>query len=171
MPEQYICEGDKFVIGGSKSDVIALPIFIAGLPEKIEIEGHLLLRRGEFHVSLVCIGEIVRKHDVVIPDFLNKVVADFCKFAQGNKIDLVRYRNEFRLAAKDEEKTIVVMCDISNLNKFFDFINEKYNLKVGYQTTHITLYTLDGERGIFLTDQNDIQKLTKIIKKPDGINL
>jgi hypothetical protein len=62
------------------------------------------------------------------------------------------------------------MCDISNLNNFFDLINKKYDLQIEYQPTHVTLYTLQPNKGIFLADSGDIEKLSKPITNP-GIAL
>lgn len=165
MP-RFICDGEKYQIGGPKEDTIGLPVSFSGLPEKINVESYELSLKTTFHISLVCIGKIIEKNDLSIPDFLNKVIADFCEFTKHTNIDLARYRNEFRFVAENERRAVIAMCDISNLNKFFDFINQKYGLKLEYPPTHATLYTLQPNIGIFLTNADDINHLTKIIKTP-----
>lgn len=167
MNQKFICGGEKYQLGGPREDTIGLPVSIEGLPEKIEVEGYTLLRKTSFHVSLVCIGNIIEKYNVSIPDFQNKVVADFCEFIQKDSVNLLRYRNEFRFATQSERRSVVVMCDVSNLDEFFQLINQRYGLRVEYPPTHITLYTLQLNSGIFLTDSEDIKQFTKSITNPD----
>lgn len=83
----------------------------------------------------------------------------------------MKYRNEFKFVSQNERRTIVVMCDISNLKEFFELMNKKYNLNVEYQPTHVTIYTLQPELGIFLSDGNDLRELTKVISNPKGVNI
>lgn len=163
---KFICGEQKYQLGGPREDTVGLPVSVTGLPEKVEIEGYTLFLKTSFHVSLVCIGKIIEKHKVIIPDFINKIVDDFCEFTWTNSINFLRYRNEFRLAVQNEKRSIVVMCDISNLDEFFKFMNKKYNLNVEYPPTHITLYTLQLDKGIFITDAEDIEKFTKLITNP-----
>ncbi len=169
MAKKFICGNEKYHIGGPKEDTICLPVSFAYLPEKIEVEGLTLFRKTAFHVSLVCIGKIIEKNNLIIPDFINKVTDDFCEFTRNTSIDFARYKNEFRFASENERRAVVVMCDISNLDKFFDFINQKYGLKVECPPTHATLYTFQPDVGIFLTDMDDINRLTKTIEAPVNI--
>lgn len=162
---ELICDG-RYRLGGSKEDTIGLPVYLPELPVKIKIEGCELFLKSEFHVSLICIGKIMEKNNLSIPDFINKVIADFCEFTKHTSIDLARLCDEFRFVAENERRTIIAMCDISNLSKFFDFINQKYGLKLEYPPTHVTLYALQPNVGIFLTDTNDLNRLTKKIKVP-----
>jgi hypothetical protein len=161
MDKKFICGGKKFELGGPKEDTIGLPVAFSNLPEKIEIEGYTLFLKTTFHISLVCVGKIIEKYNISIPNFLDKVIADFCDFTKNNKIDLIRYRNEFRFMSENERRTVVVMCDVSNLTKFFDYINKKYNTRIEYPPTHVTLYTLQPNLGIFMIDSSDMKRLTK----------
>lgn len=164
-----ICGSEKYKLAGSKEDVIILPVSLDNLPPKIEAEGYNLSSKKEFHCSLVCIGKIIEKHKVSIPNFTEKVIADFCEFIKDNEVNLLRYRDEFRFVTKEDEGfAVILMCDIANLDKFFELINKKYGLQVEYPPTHITLYTFQGV-GVFLTDSQDIQKFTKAIANPTGI--
>ncbi len=167
MPK-FICGGSKYEIGGTKEDAIGLPVFFTGLPKTIKVGEYTLLLKDSFHVSLVCIGKIIEKHGVSIPDFINKLIADFCEYTLTESIDLIRYRDEFRSVEKDEKRSVVVMCDMTNLDNFFKLMNKKYGFEVEYPPTHVTLYTLPQNAGIFLIDGIDIAKLTKVIPNPIG---
>lgn len=165
-----ICEQGKYILGGPNEDSIGIPVSISRLQEKIEAEGCSLSIRTVFHATLVAIGKIIEKNQVKIPDFLDKIVADFCEFIKENNVEIVRFRDELKFASQNERRSVIIMCDVSNLDKFFDLINEKYDLQLEYPPTHVTLYTLQPDKGIFLTDSKDIETMTKSIKNP-GIKL
>jgi len=148
-----------------------LPVSLDNLPKQIEVEGCKLALKSNFHVSLVCIGKIIEKHKISIPDFENLIIKDFCDFIKNNDVSLIRYRDEFRFATENEEKSIVVMAEVSNIDKFFNILNEKYGLKAEVQPTHVTLYTLQPDIGIFITDSKNLEHLTKTIKSPIGLPL
>ncbi|MBI3888425.1 hypothetical protein HY311_01380 [Candidatus Nomurabacteria bacterium] len=165
---EFIC-GNKYMI--SVNDTILLPVLLDNLPSKITVDSNELLLKSAFHISLVCIKEIIRKHNIIIPNFKDLVVNDFCEFTKNNDINLLNYLDEFKLIVEDDLRAVVVLCKVSNLDKFFELINNKYGLKIEYPPTHVTLYTPEGKPGIFLTDANDIKNLTKPIPNPIGHNL
>jgi len=105
------------------------------------------------------------RHDVSDSDFINNVVDDFCEFVKVNDIDILRFRDEFKFVVQDEKRSLVAMCDVSNLDKFFDLINNKYGLKLEYPPTHVTLYTLPSG-GIYLVDAEDIRRFTQPVDNP-----
>ncbi len=161
MERPFICGGEKFTI--SATNTIGFPVFIENLPKVITIGDNKLLLKSSFHVSLVCINEIIKKYEVLMPDFKDLVVKDFCEFTSENDIKVLKY-GEFKYSEQENLKTIIVM----NLSKFFEILNKKYNLKIEYPPTHVTLYAHDGKTGIFLTDSDDIRNLTKPISNPIG---
>lgn len=162
--DKFIC-GNRYMLAGQREDTIILPVSFSDFPSKIEINGYELLLKTEFHVSLVCIGKIIEKHKVTIPNFIDKIVQDFCEFTKSNAVGVLRYRNEFLFASESDLRSVVIMCDVSNLSKFFDLMNDKYGLNVKPPPTHVTLYTLTG-LGIFLTDSEDVENLTVAIENP-----
>ncbi|MCX6751517.1 MAG: hypothetical protein NT161_01985 [Candidatus Nomurabacteria bacterium] len=164
MDRELVC-GDKFVFG---HETISLLVSFKDLPNKTIFEGNTLLVNDFLHVSLVCIGKIIEKYNVQIEDFKDKIIKDFCEFSSKNEIGPVSYSNDFKFGEKEDKKTIVVMCNVPNLNKFFDQMNKKYRLDVEYPPTHATLYKLPNKLGIFLTDLNDIKNFTKPITNPIG---
>jgi len=168
MPVRPVCE-NKFQFS-TPNNVIGLPVKPENLPGTLVVEGSTLFLKPTFHVSLVCTGKIIEKHNVSIPYFQNKVIEDFCEFTKTNNIQVLEY-NDFKFVVENDLKTIVVMCKLSNLDKFFVILNEKYGLNIEYPPTHVTLYTLEGKAGIFLTDRNDIKNLTKPIQNPIGRTL
>ena len=143
-----------------------MPVRFPDLPQNIVVEGETLTLKTELHVTLVYIGKIMEKSNLIIPDFIQKVTADFCEFVKTTSIDVLQYRDEFRLVASGERKTVIRMCDVSNLDSFFDFINEKYGLRWELPPMHVTLYTLQPNVGISLADADDLEKLSRPITNP-----
>ena len=165
MDKKLICE-NKFQFN-LRNKVIGLPIKLENLPSRLEVESNDLVLKTSFHVSLVCIGKIIEKYNISIFDFENKIINDFCEFTKTNNIKVLEY-GDFKFAVENDLKTVIVMCKVSNLDKFFEIMNKKYGLEIEYPPTHATLYTLEGKLGIFLTDANDIKNLTKPITNPIG---
>ena len=166
--DKFICDREKYTLSGQTGDSVCLPVLLSdsSLPKELEIEGNVLSLKTEFHVTLVAMGKIIKKYEVTDPNFIEKVIADFCQFVQENPVELIRYRDEYRFMAENERRTVVVMCDVSNLDKFFEQLNKKYSLGVECPPTHVTLYTLQPNVGIFMVDSGDMQKLTKVITAP-----
>lgn len=161
---QNICNSETYRL--SERGTIMIEAFPENLPPTIEVEGYTLHRKIEFHISLVATSEIARKNAVADPDFREKVVADFCAYASEHPVEFVRYDGEFRFMSEGDVRTAVVMVEVSNLADFFALLNKKYHLDLEYPPTHITLYTLQPNVGIFMTTSEDKEKLTKVIPPP-----
>ncbi len=146
--------------------VIGLPVTLSGLPDSIEVKGEKLLIRSSFHISLVCIGKIIEKQQVSDAHFTQSVIEDFNDFTNTHEIELIRYLDEFRLATEDNKRSVVVRCEVSNLDLFFEHLNKKYKLSLETPPAHVTLYTLQPDIGIFLVDSADIENLTVLIPAP-----
>lgn len=166
MPN-LICNSQKYQIDSPKNNSIGLIVELDNLPDNIEVEGYKLQRKSHFHVSLISLGKIIEKYKIIRPDFINEVVNYFCEFVKNNSIDFIRFRDEFRFVAHNERRSVIVMCEVSNLNEFYEIINKKYGFDIAMQPTHITIYTLQPDMGIFLVDDESINNLTKIIALPD----
>ncbi|MAZ40548.1 hypothetical protein CL654_00315 [bacterium] len=165
MEEGKICQGDKYTY---KKRTICLPVTLKGLPDQLETEGHTLLRKSTFHISLVCIGRLIDKHGIEVSDFEEKVLNDFCDFVKENEVSFGGY-GEFRFVTNNDRRTVIVMSKVSNLDKFFQLLNSKYNLNLETPPAHVTLYTLQPELGIFLVDGEDLDSLSKTVEVPEGI--
>lgn len=164
----FICGNNKYELMGENNDVISISVSFDNLPEEVMVKGETLYLPSPFHISLVYIGKIRERYNITIPDFQEKIVNDFCNFTKEHDIGVVRYKDEYRFCTRDGvRKTVVVMCEVSNINKFFDFINTKYGLNIKYPTTHATIFnTLKDKPGIFLMDDNDIKNFTELIENP-----
>lgn len=155
----YICNNTEYFFGNG---YIALPVEIEGLPNIVDIDDKTFLIKSSFHVSLVCVKDIVSKHG---EDYEQKVIEFFYDFVQSNKISFIGYKNEFRYA-KDKEtdrETVIVMSDILNLKEFFEKLNKKFGFDIEIPPTHITLYAIQQDKGIGLNNSFDIEDKTSVI--------
>lgn len=176
MDSEFICGGKEYeaYIQNDEYTTIGIPVNLLNLPEEINVQGLTLYLPNPFHVSLFYMKRSIDRYNISIPDFTSKILDDFCEFTKNNKIKITSFKNnEYRLVSRDGVwKTVVVMCEVSNLNKFFDFVNNKYDLKIKHPTPHVTLYnTRKREHGMYLMDSDDIANFTTPIENPIGRQL
>lgn len=144
---------------------IFLPLTIENLPSKLNVSGYELLLKEEFHCSLVCIKDLQEKYG---RDAEEKVTKLFYDFILKNKIAFVKYRNEFRLVQRGERVSVIVMCDISNIDTFFKLMDQELGIKSDTQPTHVTIYTLQPNMGIGVNTDQGLQA-TKEVEVPNEI--
>ena len=149
--KNYICSAKKFIYEGG---YIALPIEVGELPESINVEGVSLEKKSSFHVSLFCVKHLLEK----LPDVEQKTLDFFCSFVKENDISFIRFTDKFRFAQSDERKTVIALCEISNLKKLSEALGQELGIKIQSQPTHVTLYTLQPDFGIGLNSSNDIKQ-------------
>ena len=161
--KKFICDGEKYKFGDG---YIYMPIKIENLPQQITINEYSLQVKPEFHCSLVCIKGISPEYGDNIEE---KIIEYFCDFASKNEVSFLNYRNEFRLVKKEDKVSIVVMCDISNLENFFNTLEKEHNINADTQPTHITLYTLQPNIGIGIPSKKELDKLSTLINVSDEV--
>jgi len=156
--KNYICNSKKYTGGSS---YISLPIDSPDLPKEIVVDGISLSLKEELHVSLFCVKNVLSKYKNLTEEEIEKA---FCEFISSNDISFLKYTGEFKIASFEERKSVVGLCEISNLEKLFKHMREKLNIEINTQPTHVTLYTLQSNKGIGLNNQNDIEEKTSEIE-------
>lgn len=131
------------------------------LPERVELNGIPLVKKSSFHVSLVCVKEIVLQYEAAghkdDTEFAQAILERFSRYVTKHPITFLGFRDEFRHVVRGEDESIIVVCDVSNLTQFFDELNTEYGLQIPYQPTHVTLYTLKPNVGIGISSQTNMQ--------------
>jgi hypothetical protein len=163
MLDKYICGSKKYTIGNG---TIALPVIFNALPKSLMINDCLMYLVGSFHISLVCLNEIIKKNKVSTYDFKNLVINDFCEYTKNNDVSSTNNYGEFRIVSEVNRKSLILMVEVTGLNDFFKIINDKYNLRIESQPTHVTLYASQPDSGIFITNSDDINSKTLVIDNP-----
>ena len=156
-------ESDKLICNNKNltysKGYIALQCNSYNIPKTFEIDGETLLKKDTFHVSLLCVKNLLEiKHDVE-----GEILQHFCNFLEENEIKFEGFTKEFRLAKHEERKSVVALCKVSNLHKFADYLSGKIGIPVLPQPAHVTIYTLQQNVGIGLNSPDEMgQKSTKI---------
>ena len=135
------------------------------LPEKIEVGEVTLLKKDHFHVSLLCVKNILESQPDIEQDILNH----FCDFIKDNDMKFDGFTTEFRLATRDDRKSIVAICRVSNLDKFFNYLSEKIGTTISHQPTHVTIYTLQSNIGIGLNSKSEMEQKSVSIEIPEAV--
>jgi len=116
---------------------------LGDLPEKLKFEGNELQIKSEFHISLVWGEKIAEMVDESrIDEIISEIISEFLKF--NDKKPIVEYEllSEIRFLERGDQKTLIVMAKVKNLEEFFVLLRTKYQKNIPIQPTHITLYTL-----------------------------
>ena len=146
---------------------ISLPLIIENLPSKLNVLGYELSLKEEFHCSLVCTKDLQEKYG---NDIEKKIIDLFNNFVSKNKIALIKYRDEFRLVKRKERISVIVMCDISNIGKFFKLMNQELEIESDVMPAHVTIYTLQPNMGIGVNTSLGFQA-TQVIEVPNEVKI
>lgn len=147
-------------------------IQLLGLPESIIVDHNRLIRKKEFHITTINIQKI---SELIDKDnskrVMSEIVEEFKKFLQKHKLDRFHLTNNFRFVQRNEEMTVIVMCDLIGVPKFFDLLRKKYNKTIPTQPFHITLYTLNSRYGIGILSDEILHQISRPIELPELRNL
>lgn len=157
MSKNYICGGNTFTY---RKGYIALPLELKRIPETIEVDSIILHRKDEFHISLLCVKNILEN----LPNAEEQILKSFCEYVQEKNISFVKFTGEFRFAEKEERKTVVALCEMENLKEFFNRLSAELSVTIPHQPTHVTVYTLQPNAGIGLNSPEDLVVLSRVIE-------
>ena len=166
--ETSICDNKNYGFGNG---YILMPIVLDGLPRTVQVEGCELSLKSNFHASLVGVKYIVERYGQEIDDIQNKCLEIFCDVMREHPIIFLRFTGEFRFVAQGEKKTLVAMCELSNIDSFFNMLRQTLGIEVDTQPTHVTLYTLQPDAGIGITSQEQLKNRTKVVSVSDAVRL
>lgn len=141
-----------------KNGYISLPIDIKELPLEVDIEGFVLQKKSSFHVSLVCVkrvAELISGDQEIIAE---EIVDTFVKFVASSQLSELRFLDVYRLVKRDERVTVIRMVEVPGLSDFFSLLNSKFRMNVPIQPTHVTLYTLQPDKGIGILSREELER-------------
>ena len=161
-----ICNSDKYTYN---KGYICLPIEIAPLPKTIDVDGNILNLKSTFHVSLLCIKNILEKNNRENLEQL--IIEKFCSFISKNEISFLKFNGEFRFAQFKERKTIIARCEVSHLVEFINFLSKELSIEIPLPPTHVTLFTLQPDMGIGLNSYEELGVKSKIIDIQSEISM
>lgn len=139
-------------------------INIRNIPDTIEVDSLNLVKKKEFHISLVCL-----KHLAPIVDFNNTEVAtkklldSFVNFEKDHDLVHFSLTGKYRLVKKDSRVSVVAMIDMPVINDLFDYLSKETGVILPVQPTHITIY---GD-GIGLLSDGEVESISQSVDIPE----
>jgi len=141
-------------------------------PDKITVNGNELLKKIEFHISIMAIKNLAPLLD---PDNVEQaselLKQDFLDFAITNDLMNFALTGEYRLVTRDERVTVVAMVDLKSVEGLFQYLRQKHNIDFPTQPTHIALYTLQPEAGIGILSQEQLETDSILVEVPELASL
>ena len=140
-------------------------------PNEITVGQKTLYRKSEFHVSLLALKNLlplINAVDASVSE--DDLVQDFLGYQRNFELSEYGLTSQLRYVMRAERETVVVMVDVPNLDGLFKELREKYRLNLPTQPTHVTLYTLQPEKGIGILSSGELERDSKPIEIP-GLRL
>lgn len=145
---------------------------LQNVPEKISVDGYELLKKGEFHVSIIALKNLAPMLNAANPEQASKQLKqDFLEFVKTHDIADFRLTGEYRLVKRDERVTVVAMVELKNINELFNYLRSKHDVDFPTQPTHITMYTLQPEIGIGILSQDELTDSSSAVDVPALANI
>lgn len=140
---------------------------VPGLPESLEVAGYSLLRKSEFHVSLICARKIAALVDKKRKEEVETgIVTTFLNFIKTSPLEEYAPQNVYRLVKRDERVSLIGMVAVIGLDKFFAELGQQFNTDLPVQPAHITLYTLQPDAGIGVLSDDQLEKDSTVVTVP-----
>lgn len=140
---------------------------LQNVPEKINIDGYELLKKSEFHVSIMAVKNLAPMLDGEgLEQASEQLKQAFLEFVNVHDLADFHLTSEYRLVKRDERVTVVAMVELENITELFDYLRSKYSVDFPTQPTHITLYTLQPEAGIGKLSQDELAKNSSVVDVP-----
>jgi len=137
---------------------------LGDLPATVTVGEYELLRKSEFHISLICAKKIAPLIDANRVEGIEaEIVETFKQFVGTNPLTSYSLTGEYRLVKRDERVTLVAMTIVPSIEDLFTALEEKYGVKLPLQPTHITMYTLQPEAGIGILSQQELVRDSTVV--------
>jgi hypothetical protein len=141
---------------------IALPCNKLNIPDTMIIDGVRLCKKDTFHVSLICVKNLLFQ----LPNSEQKILSLFCDYVTRQPIVFEKFTGVVHYVEDGVRKSIVAFCNVGNLVGLADYLSIELGISIPNQPAHVTLYTLQPNVGIGLNSQNDVITKSKLIQTP-----
>lgn len=140
-------------------------IKLKNLPKAIKVGSHSLVKKNELHITLV--GAKALEYfpdDVDAAEEIKQAVTDFAKEHDLTQFELL---DDYRLVKRGDRVTLAVMVILNNMDRLYEYLNERFDLELPIQPGHITLYSLDPEVGISINSYEQLEAETQKVDVPE----
>jgi hypothetical protein len=123
------------------SSVLLQDVDVLELPSTIEIDGQTLYIKDEFHITLLGARYLAEWIDPAnVETLTGELLQEFDEFVSTNTLENYEINSELRLVKENDQKTIIVLASVQNLDRLFDQLNQKFSMDLPRQISHVTLY-------------------------------
>lgn len=137
------------------------------LPTDISVNGYKLYIKDEFHISIMALQNLARLIDASNIEAVEaELKNDFLEFVTINPLNTYNLNDEFRLVKRGKRATLVAMVDLPGVEDLFSRLRKNYSVDLPTQPTHITLYTLQPNRGIGILSQEEVDRESAKVDVP-----
>ncbi len=162
-------ETSKLICGSSNivynKGYISLTCKDYDLPNTYKVDNDNLLKKDHFHVSLLCVKNILK----LKPNSEAEVLQHFCEFLQDHDLKFDGFTKEFRVATDGERKSVVALCNVPNLHKLAEYMTKKTGVTIALQPAHVTIYTLQHNMGIGLNSLEELEEKSKVVEVSEAV--
>ncbi|MGE5309705.1 MAG: hypothetical protein ACM3JF_01335 [Sphaerimonospora mesophila] len=138
------------------------------MPDKIVVNNYELLRKSEFHISIMAIkhlAPILNPNNIASAS--EQLKQDFIDFAATNDLITFTLTGQYRLVAHNERVTVVAMVNLQGVEELFHYLRQKHAIDLPIQPTHITLYTLQPETAIGILSEQQLEDNSVLVTLPE----
>ena len=132
----------------------------AKLPETVTTRGMALYRKKEFHVTLAYFQALLS--DAGMSDSKESLLREFSEFVAMHPVIFRTFRDDMRFASREKKRSVVVRCEVSNVEELFQKWETILGIKLDRQPTHVTVYTLQPEIGIGINTMEEMEALPRV---------
>ena len=136
------------------------------MPDTLAVDGTELKIKSEFHISLFELEHLasflVQATEKSFEEVQENVLSIFSSYVAKKPMTFTGFLDDFRVVEKEERKSIVVRCQMENLNGFFEALESTFGASVYRQPAHVTIYTLGHNKGIGIHTVEEIESLPKL---------
>lgn len=140
-------EGYSYHSEGYLWHVLPVEVF-SELPETVTVENETLIKKSEFHVTVVNSRAIARDLAGDDLDEIAKIEEHLqvmlSKYVRDTPIEFVSFEDDLRLAVTEERTSIAARCQMKNVEGYFERITSEYGKEYPIQPPHVSLYTRNG---------------------------
>jgi hypothetical protein len=145
---------------------VLIPMNIPGVPRSVALRGETFHHKMEFHITAFATRHVVPAiaGDQDEAEVRTKVERILERLTATTEIGQIRLTEELRTVERDEQRTIITMCEVDGLDAFYKTVNTELGTEIPYPPTHTTLFTIpDGAPGIGLADQKQLDERSTLI--------
>ena len=140
---------------------------LPGLSSEIVVDGETLPVQTEHHISLVCTKDLAPLINAEnSAELEQQLLQAFLQFEAQNNMTDYELTGNFYVVETEEQKSIVVACNVLHLAELFDHLSAKFDCKLPTQYAHITLYARNNA-GIPMLSEEVLKRIAKPIELPE----